>query len=66
MYTIGENLSREDNEHAVRIFALETGEETAVLHGHTKGVISLLFSSDGKRLYSGGYDHTVRVWDVSQ
>ena len=32
--------------------------------GHTEQVISLLFSPDGKTLFSGSADRSVRVWDV--
>jgi len=36
----------------------------ASLHGHESWVSSLSFSSDGRRLASGGMDHSIRVWDV--
>ena len=29
-----------------------------------KGIASLAFASDGKRLLSGGYDETARLWDL--
>ena len=41
-----------------------TGSQTATLHGHTKDVLCLSFSLDGKLLVSGGNDTTVRLWDV--
>jgi WD40 repeat protein len=36
-----------------------------VLEGHTLGVSSGAFSSDGTRIVSGSRDKSVRVWDVS-
>jgi WD40 repeat protein len=36
------------------------------LRGHTALVSSLAFSRDGRQLYSGSRDTTVKVWDLSQ
>jgi len=46
------------------IFDVITGIQTAVLPGHTDGVSSLTFSSDGTSLVSGSGDKTVKLWDV--
>ena len=48
------------------IFTLDaiTGSQMAVLSGHTSGVGSLTFSSDGISLISGSFDKTVKLWDV--
>ncbi|MGH3875366.1 MAG: WD40 repeat domain-containing protein, partial [Pseudonocardiaceae bacterium] len=35
------------------------------LTGHTKGVWSMAFSSDGKTLATGSEDHTVILWDLT-
>ena len=37
---------------------------TRKLSGHTDGVWSLAFSSDGKRLASGAWDNHIRIWNV--
>jgi len=34
------------------------------LRGHTLGVTRLALSGDGKRLCSGSYDKTIKVWDL--
>src|SRR5579871_6166875 len=33
--------------------------------GHTNNVLAVAISPDGKRILSGGYDRTLRLWDVN-
>ena len=42
-----------------------TGQETLTLKGHTNVVRSVSFSPDGKRIVSGSFDATIKVWDAS-
>ncbi len=37
----------------------------ATLTGHTKEVVSLVFSPDGKTLASGSGDNSIKLWDVA-
>ena len=46
------------------ILSAFTGSQMAVFSGHTGGVRSLTFSSDGRLLVSGSYDKTVKLWDM--
>ena len=52
------------------VFAEEgtEGESLLVktLTGHTDCVLSVTYSPDGKKLASGSYDGTVRIWDVGR
>src|SRR5262249_26365460 len=42
-----------------------SGESRGKLEGHTGNLFRLDFSRDGKRLVSGGDDHTALVWDLT-
>jgi WD40 repeat protein len=52
----------EDN--TTRIWNAESGNEIAVLRGHTNRVMRAAFSSEGNRVVTVSHDDTARVWDV--
>ena len=43
---------------------LTRGTQKFICSGHTDVVVGIVFSPDGKRLVSSGWDNTVREWDV--
>ena len=49
----------------VRIWDVESGQETALLAGHTNSVECVSPSGDGKLLASSSNDGTIRIWDVA-
>jgi WD40 repeat protein len=63
-------LSKESSSIEVRIRTRRAREALlsqprSVLKGHTNGLESACFTSDGKLIATGGKDGTVRLWDVS-
>jgi WD40 repeat protein len=41
-----------------------TGEGVKVLEGHEQGVLCVGFTSDSRKVVSGGGDRTLRIWDI--
>lgn len=54
-----------DADNTTKIWDVETGTEIMVLKGHFRGVGTLIYNPDGKRLISEGRDGRVKLWDVS-
>jgi len=49
----------------IRLLDVQTGLMQQGLYGHTDVITTLDISRDGQRLISGGWDQTVRVWDLA-
>ncbi len=52
------------NKHNIHLFSPSTGKPV-ILSGHTDTINTVIMSADGKYLYSGSNDRTVRVWDLT-
>jgi WD40 repeat protein len=50
----------------IRLWDTVTGAPAGSLEGHRGWVSKLVFAPDGRTLYSGSSDQTIRVWDVVQ
>jgi WD40 repeat protein len=49
---------------SVTLWESATGKEVQVLRGYKGELSYLVFSADGRTLYTGSYDRMVRAWDV--
>jgi WD40 repeat protein len=52
-------------DQTARLWDGRTGQEIAVLRGHSDGVVNASFSRDGRRVLTCSNDHTMRLWDAS-
>jgi WD40 repeat protein len=54
------------NAPQIHLWDVLAGREVAKLPGHEGGVVSLLFTPDGKHLISAGTDTTALTWDLAR
>jgi len=52
------------NSTGFKIWDLRTGQEKLHIRGHRSNVSDLVFSRDGKKIYSASFDRTVKIWDT--
>lgn len=48
----------------INIFHTGNGTLVRALLGHTNHINGLVFSPDGTKIFSGGHDDTIKIWDV--
>jgi WD40 repeat protein len=59
----GQYIAASDSSYQIKIWAVATQQEIALLLGHQGWVWHLQFSPDCRYLLSGSSDRTMRVWD---
>jgi WD40 repeat protein/uncharacterized caspase-like protein len=63
----GKTLAAGDSgDSTVKLWDAQTGALLRTLKGHYDRVRQVVFSPDGQRLYSGGGDGMIKLWDVGQ
>jgi WD40 repeat protein len=58
-------LQKDKHPSPIYLIDRESGVLSKVLPGHSRVVLALAFSADGKRLASGGEDRRILIWDVA-
>jgi eukaryotic-like serine/threonine-protein kinase len=48
----------------VQVWDASSGGNVLTYKGHSSAVEAVVWSPDGKRIASGGYDKTVQVWSA--
>ena len=61
----GSTLASGSEDKTIRLWSVATGEQRAILTGHTEAVKSIAFSPNGVTLASGSEDSTIRLWDLT-
>ena len=49
----------------IRVWNVATGQELAVLRGHTKSIIWCTYSPDGSLIASAAWDKSIRLWNAT-
>ena len=49
--------------HSVKVWNAISGEETAMIKGHTEVILGAGVSLDGRRIVTGSRDMTIKLWD---
>jgi len=58
-------VGEEERAGAIHLLEYASGEHLLSLHGHHSGVMKMIFSADGRSLFSGGGDSTILRWDAT-
>jgi len=58
------NGAKGESDQRVRLWEVSTGREVRQFVGHEGGVFCVVFSPDGRQIFTGSRDLMIRVWDV--
>jgi WD40 repeat protein len=52
-------------DQTLKLWDVATGKELRTFTGHSKQVLSVAFSPDGRTALSSSYDATLKLWDLT-
>ena len=61
---LARTLLSASTDKTARIWETSSGKLLQTLAGHSSGVNSVAFSSDGRRAVTGSFDTTAKLWDA--
>ncbi len=62
----GKKLATGSADKFVKVFDVETGEQSASFEGHTEHVLGVDWMADGLTIASASADKSVKIWDVQE